>query len=251
MRVITMNDYSALITEFSNPTRVKLLLLLDDQKATSSELTRRVGGISNSEVSRHLARLGKEGLVTKESVSGRIYELTPFGTSVVSAFGPLHFIFSHGDYFKTHRIDFLPVSLIRGIDALKNAEFISGTGNAMMMMEQFMELPMNELFLMSDNVFPFSFACDTVHFIIPPSVLEHAESMRREVRFPDRRVLQDIPLSLALTDTGHGGVFFPSYTSQGPDYSEGFAVSDPTGIAYLQALWSYFWNLEDMTPGQS
>jgi DNA-binding transcriptional ArsR family regulator len=47
MRVITMNDYSALITELSNPTRIKLLLLLDDQKATSSELTKRVGGISS------------------------------------------------------------------------------------------------------------------------------------------------------------------------------------------------------------
>ena len=42
-----MNGYSALITEFSNPARVKLLLLLDDQNAVSFELTKQVGEISN------------------------------------------------------------------------------------------------------------------------------------------------------------------------------------------------------------
>ena len=202
-------------------------------------------------MSRHLARLAKEGLVTKESVSGRSYELTHFGKSVVSVFRPLNFIFRHSNYFKTHRIDFLPVSLIRDIDALENAEFVSGTGKVMVMMEQFMELPMNELFLMVDNAFPFLPTCDTAHFIIPPSLLEHNALIRKAVRFPDKRVLLEIPVCVALTDTGHGGVFFPSYTSQGPDFSEGFVVSDPKGIAYLQALWSYFWNLEDQTPDQS
>lgn len=243
-----MNGYSTLITEFSNPTRIKLLLLLDDQESTSTELTKRVGGISNSEVFRHLSRLAKEGFIMKKTASGRSYQLTPFGKSVVSAFRPLHFMFSHSEYFRTHRIDFLPDSLLRNIDALENAELVSGAGKVMMMMEQFMKLPLNELFLMVDNIFPFPPSCDTVHFIVLPNLLEHTEFIRKNIKFPDKRVLLEIPVCIALTDTGHGSVFFPSYGSQRPDFNEGFAVSDPTGIAYLQALWSHFWNLEEKTP---
>ena len=81
-----MSDYSDLISELSNPIRIKILLLLNENPATLTNIAEKIGDISKSEVSRHLSRLLEHGFIQKEMPAGRNYEISPFGKVVILNF---------------------------------------------------------------------------------------------------------------------------------------------------------------------
>ncbi|MCK4566038.1 MAG: hypothetical protein KAU48_01895 [Candidatus Thorarchaeota archaeon] len=209
-----------------------------------SEITKKLGEKSNSEVSRNLSRLAEQGFIQKESVSGRKYELTSFGKMSISIFAPLQFIFNHGNYFKNHRIDALPISLQRGIDALSQAEFIQGTGKIMGKMKEAVDMPSKELWLKIRNPFPFELKTHTLNMIIPPelAVQKDTGKMLRE-KFPifNPRINSESSITLAISDMMHGMIFFPSILDNSPDFNCCFYVKDSTGIKYLKKIWDYFW----------
>ena len=103
-----MSNYSNLIKSLSNPTRIKILLLLEEKNLTLTKLTDSIKSYSKSEISRHLNRLMKDEFIQKEIPLGKNYELTTFGKSVISIFKPLEFILQNETFFKKHSLDDLP-----------------------------------------------------------------------------------------------------------------------------------------------
>lgn len=241
-----MDIFTSLISEFSNPIRIRLLLILHREKSTLSQITRTLGERSNSEVSRNLSRLAEQGFIQKESVSGRKYELTSFGKTSVSLFAPLQFIFDNGNYFKNHRIDSLPISLQRGIDALSQAEFIQGTGKIMGKMKESVDMPSKELWLKIQNPFPFELKTHTLNLMITPelAVQKDTGKMLRE-KYPifNARISFDSSITIAISDMMHGMIFFPSILDNSPDFNYCFYVNDSMGMKYLKEIWDYFWEM--------
>ncbi|MFW9880473.1 MAG: ArsR family transcriptional regulator [Candidatus Thorarchaeota archaeon] len=97
-----MSEYSDLISELSNPIRIKILFLLNENPATLTNIAEKIDDISKSEVSRHLNRFMERGFIQKEMPAGCKYKISSFGKVVNLNFSPINFLFQHFEYFKTH-----------------------------------------------------------------------------------------------------------------------------------------------------
>lgn len=183
-----MTQYEKLISEISNSIRIQLLFLLQDQSRSLSSLTKEIGKITPSEVSRHLGRLAEKGFIRKESTTGRNFELTSFGQIIISLFSPINFVFENNNYFSSHSVGDIPYSFICKLDSLKECDIISGTGNIMMKISELIDSAKKEFFVMSDNPFPFSLKNKKVKFLLPKSELireygeKYGEQMEKEYR---------------------------------------------------------------------
>ena len=240
-----MSDYSDLISELSNPIRIKILFLLNENPATLTNVSETIGDISKSEVSRHLSRLLKHGFIQKEMPSGRNYEISPFGKVVILNFSPINFLFQHFAYFKTHRIDDLPENLIRKIDVLKDCEFINGVGEVMSKIQDFQKAPVEERWIMGAAAFPFkAISAKKVNYIFIPDILKYEGRTREEHPNSQFRVctLENIAIALAFNSLGYGLLCFPKTNEDKPDYSEVIIIKDNEGIEFRKEMWDYFWS---------
>ncbi len=234
-------EYSKIFSEISNPIRIKLLLILNEKKSTISELKDEIGDISHSEISRHVGRLAKHDLITKESIPGRKYELTHFGRILVKLFGPLEFFLSKSEYFKNHKIDDIPESLLHGIENLKTSELILGTGSLLSKGKDLLELANEKLFVMTNDLFTFEIAAKEVDLIIPPKMLKYGLKVDHEKTKYNVHTLPEVHLCIIISDIGQGFIFFPNLESSSPDFNSGFYSIESEAIDYLKRVFNYFW----------
>ena len=240
-----MCEYSDLISELSNPIRIKILFLLSEKPVTLTNIAETIGDISKSEVSRHLSRLMERGFIQKEMPAGRKYKISSFGKVVIINFSPINFLFQHFEYFKTHGIDDLPISLIRKIDVLKDCEFISGVGEVMFKIQDFQKVPAEERWVMGATAFPFKvLSVKKVNYIFVPEILKHEGKTREE--HPNTqfrvRILENITIAMAFNSLGYGLLAFPKTSENKPDYTEVIVIKNNEGIEFLKEMWDYFWS---------
>jgi len=233
--------YLKILSEISNPIRIKILLLLYDEKSTITELKNKIGDISHSEISRHMGRLAKLNFIAKESIPGRKYELTYFGRITVKLYRPLDFIFQNSEYFEDHQIDNIPEELLHGLHNLEAAELITGTGNLMVKVKNFIESAIKELWIMTNDPFPYEITIRHVYLIISPHVLKYGREVNHEITKYEVHTLTEVNVCILLSDMGHGFLFLPNLNSSNPDFNVGFYVSDPDGYNYLKELFYHFW----------
>lgn len=240
-----MSEYSDLISELSNPIRIKILFMLNEKAATLTDIAEKLGEISKSEVSRHLSRLTKHGFIQKELPSGRKYEISSFGKVLITIFRPIDFIFRYSEYFRTHRIDDLPMHLIRELDLMKDCEFVSGTGEVMYKIKEFQKTPAEERWIMIAAAFPFeSVSAKKANYILFPEILKLEGASRKthpKTQFRIR-ILENITIAMAFNSLGQGIIGFPKTNDNKPDYSEVIVIKDAKGIDFLKKLWEHFWS---------
>lgn len=240
-----MSDYSDLLTELSNHTRIHILFLLKNESKTLTNIAESLNDISKAEVSRHLSRLLKRGFIQKEEPSGRKYEISPFGRIFILMFNPIDFIFEHNKYFKRHSISDLPEKLIREIDSLKNSKFITGAGKVMHKIKSFNNSPAQEKSVMISTAFPFETeSVKEAYYLLNKEVLKNEE--RQKQNHPDTkyhiRILDSIPIAIAFNNLGEGMISFPRIKEKKPDYSETIVITDKKGLEYLKEIWNFFWD---------
>ncbi len=233
--------YSKILSEIANPIRTSILVNLYENNLTVSEMKEKIGDISHSEISRHIGRLAEYNLITKETFPGRKYELTHFGTIIVKLFMPLDFILKNSEYFKTHRIDDIPEELLQGLEHLRSSEHIIGTGNLMVKVKTFIESAMNDLWIMTNDPFPYEIKVKHVNLIIPPSMLKYGFEVDHERTKYEVKILSEVHICLILSDLGQGFLFLPNLTINAPDFNEGFFIKDSKGYEYLKNLFFHFW----------
>ncbi|MHA2246681.1 MAG: MarR family transcriptional regulator [Candidatus Hodarchaeales archaeon] len=219
-----------------------MLIFLGNQPATVSELANYMEH-SLSEISRQLSRLSENGLVRKEPVPSRRYELAPLGRTAISIFRPLDFIFRHGEYFRNHHLTDIPISFRREIDALGEAKIISGTGNLMTFLREIIETARKECWIMLDHPFPFGNKNIIANILVPPSLLKSENGINLQFSQVKIREHHNVPICLIFSDRNKGIICFPS--KDFPDYNRGFYVEDPVGLDYLKDIWSYFWDFTE------
>ena len=234
-------NYSNILAEISNPIRMKILLFLFEKKSTVSKIKDKIGDISHSEISRHIGRLAKQNLITKEEIPGRNYELTNFGKIVVKLLRPLDFVVKNSDYFKNHKIDDISESFLEGIYNLESAELIIGTGNLLIKGKDFIESVLNELWIMTNDPFPYEIQAKKVNLIIPPHMLKFGREVDHEKTKYIVHTIPAVHIGLILSDVGQGFLFLPNLNASTPDYNSGFFIIDPKGYTFLKTIFDYFW----------
>jgi predicted transcriptional regulator len=109
-----------LLFELSNEDRFKIVLQLDEKAMNVTNLAKKLK-LSMQEVSRHVSRLHKTGLIAK-NVTGR-YNVTSYGKLVMKQLPGLEFISKHRDYFNSHSVTHLPLKFVSRINELAECTF--------------------------------------------------------------------------------------------------------------------------------
>lgn len=238
------------LTLFSSSIRVKILFLLNAQPLSLSQLSEKLGQVSKSEVSRHLARLGDKALIEKEGFSSRNHTLTPFGQSILPLISPLDFINKNEEFFKSRSLTDLPLELIRRIDELREAKMVNGATKAITVIKNCLDATENELWAMYSAAFPFNNdRIQQARLIIKPDYYkdeviprknEHLmpNLLRKNVDF---RLMHQITVGMAIFDCKSAVISFPRKNEQSSDLNTLFFVIDPVGLKYVMDIWEYFW----------
>jgi DNA-binding MarR family transcriptional regulator len=229
-----------LIIEFANPIRIKILQELGLSPSSFTNLAKMLN-ISNSEVSRHLNRLTEQRFVQKELGSKKL-KLTSFGELMITIFAPIDFIFHHAKFFQEHDLVNLPTSFKRDLDQLTDSELIQGTGNVMLKLQEITEALNEEVWVMTDQAFPFGKPGMDTRYIVSPEMAKFRPNVTDVNRSTIARLLPHISTAMLVADKESGMIFFPD--NQGnPDFSQGFYVKkeNKLGLEYILRVWNYFW----------
>ncbi|MFW9992356.1 MAG: ArsR family transcriptional regulator [Candidatus Odinarchaeota archaeon] len=243
----------SLFSIFSSYARLEILFLLGNQPYSLSELTKTLGSISKSEVSRHLARLGEQGLVEKEAFSGKDYTLTSFGETVTSLITPIGFLSENDAFFRDHSLSDLPAELLFKIDALKSAKMVNGASKVVVALKECLDSAKEELWAMYNAALPFrNSKIHKARLIVRPDYYsneiltgkhkEQFDNLRREsTAF---RLLPVIKVGIAIFDRGESAIIsFPRVKENITDMTTIFVVEERVGMKYVKNTWKYFWNL--------
>ncbi|MFX0172253.1 MAG: ArsR family transcriptional regulator [Candidatus Hodarchaeota archaeon] len=133
---------------FSNATRLQIMYCLYEDPQTIKELTAKISSVSASVISRHLSLLDEYNLISKQTVTGRNYELSPFGESILRIMNPLTFFMKKSAFFKSHSLSSLPSVFLRNIDSLDNARFIEGVGSVITEITSFVHKTKRRIYYM-------------------------------------------------------------------------------------------------------
>lgn len=245
LSILRMLGHTILTAVFANKYRINILQILNDQPSTLTNLTKRLGSISNSEVSRHLSIMAEHGLVQKESFAGRKYVLTPQGRTLLSLFAPLMFISKYEEYFSHHTLEELPNNLLHSLDRLMDAHLIAGTGEVMSLTQECFRKAEDSIYLMSENRFPFNTEQPLNACIIAPPEFKSCTSKPQHTQIKFRkamvRTLPKFTISLVIIDQNEALLAFPKVGELTTDFSTTFHITDAYGLKFCVELWEYYW----------
>ena len=97
-----------LMFELSHPERINILHLLKEKPRRLSQLSKELD-VNTAEVSRHLDRLGKAGLIDRDSSNN--YNLTTFANIILSEVSKFDFLTTNIEYFLKHDVSCIPEHL--------------------------------------------------------------------------------------------------------------------------------------------
>ena len=137
----------------------------------------------------------------------------------------------------------IPEELLQGLENLDSSEHIIGTGNLMVKGKTFIESAMKELWIMTNDPFPYEITVKHVNLIIPPHMLKYgfeADHIRTKY---DVKLLPEVHVCIILSDLGQGFIFLPNLKGSAPDFSKGFFIKDSKGYEYLKTMFFHFWEI--------
>lgn len=116
-----MEAFYDVLFEVSNEDRHKILLLLADEPMNVTRISIRLG-LSLTETSRHLSRMGEVGLTRRDSDG--LYHINNFGTVLLAQLKGVEFITRHRDYFTSHSLTGIPEGFLARMGELSNSYFV-------------------------------------------------------------------------------------------------------------------------------
>jgi predicted transcriptional regulator len=237
---------------FSSNIRIKIMILLNSQPLSLSELAKEIGEVSKSEISRHLARLNEQGLIEKDALTVRNHKLTSFGEAITTLIAPLNFINTYGSYFKDHSLKDLSPGLLKNIEELNEAILVNGTGRVVSEIKNLFETTKNEIWAMYSTGFPFEnskihkgkFILNTDYYL-SDVVTRKNTLVLKNLRWENIsfRLLPRITVGMAIFDRNEAAIITFPRIDLSADINSIFIIKDSIGIMYAQRLWNYFWNL--------
>lgn len=245
-----MDTYRHLISDFSNPIRIQILIDLYTESTTFTELARKYS-ISNSEISRHINRLTEQGFIEKE-LGSRRFNLTPFGETTIELYTPLNFIFKQAEYFRNHDLRGLPLKLLNIVNSLADCEFIEGTGHVMIKIEEFFTTDVkSDIWTMTNQPFPFGKEGMNVRYLLNPEMIEFGRRIDYKSinKSTIARLLPSITIACVILDKSKGMLFFSDAATKKPDFNNGFFTKKKgIGLEFIIQVWEYYWSKAEEIP---
>jgi predicted transcriptional regulator len=118
--LVAMDVFYDVLFEVSNEDRYKILLQLANEPMNVTQLSKRLG-LSLTETSRHLSRIGEVGL-TRRDANG-LNHINNFGKALLVQFKGAEFVTRHRDYFTSHTLMHLPLEFVNRIGELMNSTY--------------------------------------------------------------------------------------------------------------------------------
>ncbi|MCX9009802.1 MAG: DUF1724 domain-containing protein [Candidatus Methanoperedens sp.] len=137
-----------LFTELSSENRLGILQTLDEKPMAFTNLIKEVD-MNSTEASRQLSRLTEARLIEKKG-DGKYYN-TLFGKLVISTISDLNFISEKSEFFLKHDTAYIPLDLLRQIDALSSGEIVTGVYNILNTHEKLGDGIKSYMWYMSDD----------------------------------------------------------------------------------------------------
>ena len=236
-----------LLFELSHSVRYEIMQALVKEQHKLTKLGELVGA-NNPEVSRHLDRLKKAQLVSKDSEG--FYSATPFGQIILSFLPGLSFVSRHPEYFMDHDLSKLPPQFLARIGELSNCDYGEGTIRNLDVSRRITMEAKERLFMISMEV-----PADTSAYHSKVSegvelrVLIHEKALpsgpevdqRRAAAPHVLRITPTVPIIMVITENA-AALMFPNHKGMF-DFSAGFASTDPAFRRWCEDLYQYLWDL--------
>lgn len=240
-----MKRMQKLLFELSSAERIDIMLELQKQRLKLSPISSKLD-MTVTEAFRHLQRLGDARLVQKDS-NGR-YELTPYGSLVLSLLSSIDFVSKHQDYFLEYDISPLPYEFISRMGELSEGEFSADILKNIEYAEKHLWEADKFIWIQTDQIFqnlipivaekikqPFDFRFISPEAIMPPDSKAPLPSTLKHVQ---KRLLPKVNVVLIVTDTSAG--FCLPQKSGRIDYRN-IHGTDPKFKKWCKDLFLYYW----------
>ncbi|MCK4566115.1 MAG: helix-turn-helix domain-containing protein [Candidatus Thorarchaeota archaeon] len=248
--MVSTEKISELLFEFSNPSRLDILMLIREKSIKPSQLAR-AADQTIQETSRHLQRLTKAMLVERNSDGA--YSLTPFGKQLLALMPEIHFLAINSEYFTTHDPSCLPPEFRYGLGLIQEYNKASHVMEAFQQSEDLIRNSEEIIWILSDQILASTLPLigeaiqRGVDFrvILPKKIgsqgphLEHYPNFMGRHSQTQERFIESVQLVLVMSEK-KALLSFP--TKDGcPDYL-GFALTNEAGLKWCKELYLYYWN---------
>ncbi len=147
--MVSTEKISELLFEFSNPSRLDILMWIEEKSIKPSQLARE-SDQTIQETSRHLQRLTKAQLVERNSDGA--YSLTPFGKQLLALMPEIHFLAINSEYFSTHDPSCLPPEFRYGLGLIQEYNKASHVMEAFQQSEDLIRNSEEIIWILSDQI---------------------------------------------------------------------------------------------------
>lgn len=237
-----MNDHE-LMFELSHPGRLKTLRILKEKPHRLTDVSK-VLGLTSAEVSRHLGRLSKAELVTKNGEG--LYTLSPFGDIILQEVSKFNFLTMHHEYFLTHDFTVLPNEL-QWLTPLSKTKIINGTLEIMSLVEDLTRDAENQIWVMS--VQPMRSMVElsvkrasegvNLKFIYSRGAEVPKEYKPRRGRAIEVRLLEDFNIALKYNKKT-AGIVLPDMSGK-VDFGAALMGENPQFLKWVELLFNHYW----------
>lgn len=241
-----MDDHE-LMFELSHPGRLEALRILSQKPHRLTDISRALD-LTSAEISRHLGRLSKAKLITKEG-NGR-YSTTPFGDIILQELSNLRFITKHNQYFSSHDFSVIPQELC-WLHAISNCELVEGTLEIMSTVEDLTKNAKKYVRIISDqpmrsmvsiNVQKAKKGVDIK--IIYPKDSDLPKEYRKKKGMPiEVRLIDEVRFSMKSNEKV-GGLVLPDLDDK-IDYEYALIRDNPQFVKWLDLLFDHFWQIAE------
>ena len=238
-----------LFFELSHTKRIAILSLLRPQPLRLSALAERTG-ISAPEVTRHLHRLVRLGLVDRRPE--RLFGLTGYGRVITEFLPSFEFLVQHREFLRNHDLSRLPPAFVHRLDELANPEIGEDVTDTMRHLDTVLEGArefawfMGPLPVLTEEAIAREMerSSAAVRVLIPPNLVGPAPSPPRRRRPLERlevRLLAEIPLGVAMNEQ-IAGVSFPNRAGR-IDLTTGIRGRTSDFRAWCRDVFQHYWEL--------
>jgi predicted transcriptional regulator len=254
--LVAMEVFHDVLFEVSNEDRYKILLQLANEPMNVTQLSKRLG-LSLTETSRHLSRIGEVGL-TRRDADG-LNHINNFGKALLVQFKGAEFVTRHRDYFTSHSMTHLPSEFVCRIGELINSTytedalvFLHSVATGIQEAEKFI-LVMIDQFVMSQVPFAREAlernvkmkTIEPKEWVAPPDfyrIREEAErtwaKRARDEKLLAHRVLKKVELYIHMSEK-ETAIAFP--TLDGRFDHLGFTSTDKQALKWCRDIFHYYW----------
>jgi len=238
-----------LLFELSSEERMAIMRRLVEEPLRLSHVANRLA-INVTEASRHLQRLGEQGLIQKDA--NGLHEVTAYGSLVLSLVPGLDFASRNRSFFAEHSSSVLPQKFRNRIGELSAGKRLSDTMTTFAHINQTLNDAEEYAFSMKNNPIPLS-GVSLREKIDCRSILQDDVSLRDIARERGADVRGDIKrrflpkVEVFILVTEKEAIFSLPYLNGDIDYCS-FTGKDPGFRDWCRDLFLHFWEEERPNP---